>query len=687
MDVPSASARLEAALLDVAEANKPTPRDLEKRLQVIQAVRSSLQELPYVKIDVLPYGSFVSGFYKSSSDLDLALVASVHVNTLTPRQLNEMRRAGHSGDFVPLGAFDKTDKAPILRKAALLLRNRQIPRGYSMQYILHARVPIINFKDAWHDIECDLCIGDNTTAFKASVMRQVALINPRFGGLFRLVKAWAKAHGINNGADSTFNSWCLGLVVIFYMQMRPAGAMLPSLVSLFYAETPGPDAVRLLALGSTVDVAVAHGVLEQRVRGAAAEFGHVGSDVSLSALFTDFVNTTRFHLTECLKSPESLRCASVWHGCLTVGKFGRAFALMVEDPFDASDNVARTFGCLDMPPTSLGFVHSVFEATGGVLADARDGQVDLDTAIAWLFGHWVLTEVPALVPSVFSQEMAAWAAREVQRAREAEIPDRHTSTPQAAIANAANAAARAAHDSFRALLGAVQCNYPLPTLDDYRHAFLRNPDILPGRALGHGDGSGGAEAKKSSKGKKQREKRADKDKAAPAGAADHAAAAAGAAPLPSSSGGPPAAAADDAADNAPAPAASAARGSRRHALPAAAGSGVVGNSQGARPRSQHTSSGGGGGAPAAAGDAPSASVQGGAQLHGGGGGGGGKRGGRSGAQTAAHPVGSGGSQGNGKAAAALAGVMGGMAIGGGGGGGKLKQARPHGAKAAANGAH
>jgi hypothetical protein len=63
---------------------------------------------------------------------------------------------------------------------------------------------------------------------------------------------------------------------------------------------------RLLAQGSTVDVKVAHGVLEQRVKGAASEFGSAGADVPLSDLFTDFVNTTRFHLTECLRSPE--RC-------------------------------------------------------------------------------------------------------------------------------------------------------------------------------------------------------------------------------------------------------------------------------------------------------------------------------------------------------------------------------------------
>lgn len=55
---------------------------------------------------------------------------------------------------------------------------------------------------------------------QAHMLRLVAAINPRFGQLFRLVKAWAKAHGMNNGAGGTFNSWCLSLVVVFYCQTR-----------------------------------------------------------------------------------------------------------------------------------------------------------------------------------------------------------------------------------------------------------------------------------------------------------------------------------------------------------------------------------------------------------------------------------------------------------------------------------
>jgi hypothetical protein len=37
---------------------------------------------------------------------------------------------------------------------------------------------------------------------------------------YRLVKAWANAHGLNDAASNTLNSWSLGLMVAFYLQVQ-----------------------------------------------------------------------------------------------------------------------------------------------------------------------------------------------------------------------------------------------------------------------------------------------------------------------------------------------------------------------------------------------------------------------------------------------------------------------------------
>eukprot|EP00955_Chlamydomonas_euryale_P083267 363828-Chlamydomonas_euryale.AAC.1 len=147
-------------------------------------------------------------------------------------------------------------------------------------------------------------------------------------------------------------------------------------------------------------------------------------------------------------------CASAWLGKLVLNSraFVRPYALLVEDPFSADDNVARTFGQLvsvgprsnalvgcvrdlwassassldcgagcasvgcardvcalrgvscglkptqhlpysqDKPPISLGFAHSVFGTAYEALQAAQRGDCRLDVVLAWLFGHWLLVE-------------------------------------------------------------------------------------------------------------------------------------------------------------------------------------------------------------------------------------------------------------------------------------------------------
>lgn len=67
---------------------------------------------------------------------------------------------------------------------------------------------------------CDVSVGRPGTAFKAQFLAAVASIDPRFSPLLRLVRAWARAHDVNDATRSTFNSWSLALMVIFHLQVR-----------------------------------------------------------------------------------------------------------------------------------------------------------------------------------------------------------------------------------------------------------------------------------------------------------------------------------------------------------------------------------------------------------------------------------------------------------------------------------
>ncbi len=52
-------------------------------------------------------------------------------------------------------------------------------------------------------------------------------IDERFAQLYRLIKTWAGAHGLNDASCSTLNSWSLCMLVIFYLQVDRCDLFLP----------------------------------------------------------------------------------------------------------------------------------------------------------------------------------------------------------------------------------------------------------------------------------------------------------------------------------------------------------------------------------------------------------------------------------------------------------------------------
>ena len=62
-------------------------------------------------------------------------------------------------------------------------------------------------------LECDISVASGAARFKSTVLRYLADIDSRFSALVRLVKLWAGAHGMNDAAAGTFNSFALTLMV------------------------------------------------------------------------------------------------------------------------------------------------------------------------------------------------------------------------------------------------------------------------------------------------------------------------------------------------------------------------------------------------------------------------------------------------------------------------------------------
>lgn len=400
------------SLQGLADALGPTRDEYDRRIDLIARVKASLRHVYKVqRLDVIPYGSFVSGFYNSFSDLDLAVTGYYETAALPARARAEIFRGGlPEATYVPLDKLDRQTKANLLRDISKELSIARISTKGGTEHILHARVPIIKFTDRMSGIECDLCLANNTVGFKAWLVGQVASIHPAFGALFRVVKAWAKAHGINDGAAHSFNSWCLTLVVVFFLQKHTQPALLPPLYQLLYHDKPEDRMPRLLQEGGLGIPQEVYTVVTARAATARAMY-EAHQPPPLHQLFLAFVRTFGQNLRALLanKAARNLRL-SVFHGDYVPRAFDKPYMLLVEDPLDATDNPARTFGTWHSDPGTLAYISSVFSSAESVLGGQPERP--LPVAMALLFGPDLPAKAPDLARHLYGVPACSWVRGE-----------------------------------------------------------------------------------------------------------------------------------------------------------------------------------------------------------------------------------------------------------------------------------
>ncbi|GFH10199.1 uncharacterized protein HaLaN_05470 [Haematococcus lacustris] len=281
--------------------------------------------------------------------------------------------------------------------------------------LLHARVPILKFKTAagergWSGagskchrvgLECDLSIHSPGNTFKAQVLAELGKVSPVFPDLYRLVKQWAKAQDINDACAGTFNSHCLAMITM--------------------SQQPAQEAPRLLAHGQPLDATVAAlDVLKARVGGASRSFSGAcqGLAQPLLAHFKGLLACIDSLLQRTVQEQTGCVLVSVWLGQLEVSSRtapgSSRHLLLVEEPFDASDNCARTFAwrATDAQPWSLHYVADVFRRSSTLLSDAAAGKVSVPLALAALFGPSGLV-TPPLAPVLAPLVTGTEALREV----------------------------------------------------------------------------------------------------------------------------------------------------------------------------------------------------------------------------------------------------------------------------------
>ncbi|EIE23385.1 hypothetical protein COCSUDRAFT_41642 [Coccomyxa subellipsoidea C-169] len=332
----------------VIKEQTPGPQDAARRRQILEKMGGivGLGLDGHTELRVEPYGSFVSGLYAPTGDLDISIEGFCG-------------KEGRGRDVRDMG---KSAKAALLRALSKKLERSRLHRGY-IQRILHARVPILKLVWAESGIPCDVSVGSSNSRFKAEVVKALVRLDGRFEQMLRVIKVWSGAHGLNDASNGTFNTFALSLMVLFHLQLRRP-AVLPPLHELF-RDAHDATFTRPLHLGQEISP----GMLEA-FQAAAEATPRSGNDESVAELLASFFARFAAATTRWQRAPECCDVrASTWCGAWSYRPWAKAYMAAVEDPFDSSDNCARTIGRDRLP-----YITRCFADAADAMMSARDDK-------------------------------------------------------------------------------------------------------------------------------------------------------------------------------------------------------------------------------------------------------------------------------------------------------------------------
>ncbi|KAF8010002.1 hypothetical protein BT93_J0860 [Corymbia citriodora subsp. variegata] len=327
----SASRVLEQTLDDILSAIKPSQEDRIARNQIIDELQTIVRSMDIFRGAIVePFGSFVSGLFTKWGDLDISIE-------------------------LPNGSHISSTAREWKKLMLSYLQLRLIGRYQKLQFISSARVPIVKFES--RSISCDVSINNLSGQMKSKFMLWIKGIDERFGNMVLLVKEWAKAQEINNSKSGSFNSYSLTLLVIFHFQTC-VPAILPPL-KVNDLKGVRADVVRRITETCTANIA----------RWKSNRYRLVNQSslsellISFFSKFSDISWKARDHaICPYTGKWEALRSNTRW--------ILQTNAIFIEDPFEQSENAARTVKASLMMKISEAFETSYRRASSTYQTEA-----------------------------------------------------------------------------------------------------------------------------------------------------------------------------------------------------------------------------------------------------------------------------------------------------------------------------
>ncbi|CAH8555395.1 unnamed protein product [Schistosoma turkestanicum] len=288
---------------------KQSSLQYEKKVRLLNALHTVVSGV-FESAGLYIVGSSINGFGSIGSDMDICLL-------VTSRNLHQKKEATF-----------------ILSRILQSLRMCRFLHNFSM---IHAKVPIIKFRDKYSSVDCDLNVNNVIGLYNTHLLAMYAKIDWRVRPLGIFIKYWAQCWNIHNAQYGRLSSYCLILMLIHYLQTACDPPVLPNLQEKF------PKLFHYTSEPCELDMNCQLPWHELQSK----------NSLSLAELFTGFIDyyTNTFDFT---KSAISIRCCtkSLLKKNVAMknvpsheqGQFGSKFRnckIFIEEPFSQT-NVARS---------------------------------------------------------------------------------------------------------------------------------------------------------------------------------------------------------------------------------------------------------------------------------------------------------------------------------------------------------
>ncbi|XP_077405352.1 terminal nucleotidyltransferase 4A [Vanacampus margaritifer] len=179
---------LHEELMDFYNFMSPRPEEAAMRKEVVTRIERIIKEL-WPNADVQIFGSFSTGLYLPTSDIDLVV-------------------------------FGKWERPP-LQELEQALRKHNVAEPYSIKVLDKATVPIIKLTDQETEVKVDISFNVETGVKAASFIKDYVQKYPVLPYLIFVLKQFLLQRDLNEVFTGGISSYCLILMVISFLQLHP----------------------------------------------------------------------------------------------------------------------------------------------------------------------------------------------------------------------------------------------------------------------------------------------------------------------------------------------------------------------------------------------------------------------------------------------------------------------------------